>query len=123
MHVMRPSYTARMAAAHRAAHQELESGRVFRDPLAARILGEDAAAVIGDHLGGPAQTRQVRLYAAARSRIAEDALAAAVLTGIRQAVVLGAGLDTLGCRNPFEAQGLRVIEIDHPPRRNGNGSG
>ena len=37
-----PSRTALAAAAHRAAHQVLENGCIFADPLALRILGEDA---------------------------------------------------------------------------------
>ncbi|HWA63039.1 MAG TPA: class I SAM-dependent methyltransferase, partial [Caulobacteraceae bacterium] len=49
---------------------------------------------------------------AARSRIAEDALAAAVGRGVTQYVVLGAGLDTFACRNPHA--GLAVFEVDHP---------
>jgi methyltransferase (TIGR00027 family) len=50
----------------------------------------------------------------ARSRLAEDALAEAVGRGVRQYVVLGAGLDTFAFRNPYAASGLRVFEVDHP---------
>jgi methyltransferase (TIGR00027 family) len=49
---------------------------------------------------------------AARSRYAEDRLADAVGQGVRQYVVLGAGLDTFAYRNPFPA--LRVFEVDFP---------
>ena len=38
----KPSKTARAAAIHRAAHQVLEMGRIFDDPLALRIVGEQA---------------------------------------------------------------------------------
>ena len=51
---------------------------------------------------------------AVRSRYAEDELARAVSAGVRQCVVLGAGLDTFACRNPHAAVGLRVFEVDHP---------
>jgi methyltransferase (TIGR00027 family) len=44
--------------------------------------------------------------------VAEDALAQAVAAGVRQYVVLGAGLDTFAYRNPYPA--LRVLEVDHP---------
>ncbi len=37
----------------------------------------------------------MRLFIAARTRFAKDAVAAAVIRGIRQIVILGAGLDTL----------------------------
>ena len=36
-----PSRTAFAAAAYRAAHQVLEGGRIFEDPLAIPILGID----------------------------------------------------------------------------------
>ena len=49
---------------------------------------------------------------AARSRYAEDGLAGAVADGVRQYVVLGAGLDTFAYRNPYAD--LRVFEVDHP---------
>ena len=49
---------------------------------------------------------------AARSRFAEDELAALVQQGVRQYVVLGAGLDTFAYRNPFAE--LRVFEVDFP---------
>ena len=47
-----------------------------------------------------------------RTRFAEDALAAAVKHGVRQLVVLGAGLDTYAYRNPFGDR-LRIFEVDH----------
>jgi methyltransferase (TIGR00027 family) len=50
---------------------------------------------------------------AVRTRFAEDALAAAVARGVRQLVVLGAGLDTYAYRNAF-ADSLHVFEVDHP---------
>jgi methyltransferase (TIGR00027 family) len=108
-----PSITARRAAAHRAAHQTLEGGRIFADPLAPRLLGEAPEAVLGANLQGPAG-RGMRLFIAARSRFAEDALAAAVDRGVRQYVVLGAGLDTFALRNPHVAAGLQTFEVDHP---------
>jgi methyltransferase (TIGR00027 family) len=55
-----------------------------------------------------------RLFAAARSRIAEDALSEAVDRGIRQIVILGAGLDTFALRNPHGARQILVYEVDHP---------
>ena len=39
MQAKEPSRTALAAAFHRAAHQVLEQGRIFADPLALRILG------------------------------------------------------------------------------------
>jgi methyltransferase (TIGR00027 family) len=55
-----------------------------------------------------------RLFTTARSRIAEDALSAAVERGIQQIVILGAGLDTFALRNPHSARQIRIYEVDHP---------
>jgi methyltransferase (TIGR00027 family) len=107
-----PSRTALAAATHRAAHQILEQGRIFRDPLALQILGVDAETVAGEaaeHLS----RRRMRLFIAVRTRFAEDALAAEVERGVRQLVVLGAGLDTYPYRSPF-GERLRIFEVDHP---------
>jgi O-methyltransferase involved in polyketide biosynthesis len=82
-----PSKTAHEAARHRAAHQLLERGEIFFDPLAVRILGGDAA-VIGDAEHKHPRRRDLRMFIAARSRFAEDALAVAVRRGdARQLVV------------------------------------
>ncbi|GAA2619980.1 class I SAM-dependent methyltransferase [Paractinoplanes durhamensis] len=101
------SKTAYSAARYRAAHQFLELGAIFKDPLAPRILGATA-----EELQADAPRRAMRMFIAARHRFAEDALAAAVRRGVRTVVVLGAGLDTFAYRNPFED--VRVIEVDHP---------
>src|SRR5690242_11495962 len=107
METGQPSKTAFSAARYRAVHQALELGSIFKDPLAVRILGLPLEELLAD-----APRRAMRAFIAARHRFAEDALAAAVGRGVRQVVVLGAGLDTIGYRNRRE--GVRVIEVDHP---------
>ncbi len=106
-----PSRTAWGAAAHRAAHQVLEQGRIFADPLALRIMGQDAEAVVRDAEQHPSRCG-MRHFIVVRTRFAEDALAAAVEKGVRQLVVLGAGLDTFAYRSPFGDR-LRIFEVDH----------
>ncbi len=54
----------------------------------------------------------LRAFLVARSRFAEDCLAAACARGVRQYCLLGAGLDTFALRNTHT--GLRVFEVDHP---------
>jgi methyltransferase (TIGR00027 family) len=113
----RPSRTAQRVALRRAAHQVLDHPRVFEDPLAIAIAGGEA-----ETLGAPEAlptveqpySRSLRAFIAVRSRYAEDQLAAAVGRGVRQYVVLGAGLDTFAYRNPFQSAGLQVFEVDHP---------
>jgi methyltransferase (TIGR00027 family) len=107
-----PSRTALGAAAHRAAHQVLEGGSIFSDPLAVRILGDYAETAVAETRNDPSK-RRMRMFIAVRTRFAEDALAAAVARGASQLVVLGAGLDTFAYRNPF-GEKLRVFEVDHP---------
>ncbi|MDE2363359.1 MAG: class I SAM-dependent methyltransferase [Hyphomicrobiales bacterium] len=107
------SRTARGAALHRASHQVFEGGAIFSDPYACAILGltpEQAA----EEEGTDAGRRRMRLFIAARARFAEDRLARAAARGVRQTVVLGAGLDTFALRNPYAQAGLRVFEVDHP---------
>ena len=55
----------------------------------------------------------MRIFIAARTRFAEDALAAAFERGVRQLVVLGAGLDTYAYRGVLRDR-LRVFEVDRP---------
>jgi len=106
-----PSRTAHEAATHRAAHQLLEHGRVHGDPLALRILCEDPETIAQEARAHP-RRRELRLFIAARQRFAEDTLVGAVERGVRQLVVLGAGLDTFAYRNPHAE--LSVFEVDHP---------
>ena len=113
-----PSRTALVTAYARAYHQIADRPQIFTDPLAARLLDVTAKelAELGtpttDPLGAGASDRPRRLFFAARARFAEDAVAAAIAAGVRQVVILGAGLDTFAYRNP--RSDLRVFEVDHP---------
>jgi methyltransferase (TIGR00027 family) len=114
MQAATPSQTALSVALRRAAHQLYDSPLVFADPLAVPILGEEYA----EHLrrtpirADRPYSIAMRAHLVARSRHAEDALATAVSRGVRQYVLLGAGLDTFAYRNPYTQ--VRVFEIDHP---------
>ncbi|WP_213291217.1 class I SAM-dependent methyltransferase, partial [Bradyrhizobium sp. sGM-13] len=94
MQTGRPSLTALGAARLRAAHQVLDNASILVDPLALRILGDDIEISL-DHARAHTSGPRLRWFIAARSRIAEDALNAAVEAGTAQLVVLGAGLETL----------------------------
>ena len=106
------SRTALGAAGHRAAHQVLERGIVFVDPLALAILGPDAEQAIAVAKEQP-ERRGLRLFVAMRSRFAEDAARRAIDHGARQILVLGAGLDTFAYRLQAP-EDLRIFELDHP---------
>jgi methyltransferase (TIGR00027 family) len=109
-----PSRTALRVAIRRAAHQIFDSPKVLDDPLAVPIVGDAAAEI---HSGSSRHqsriARHFRAFMAARSRYAEDQLAASVARGVRQYVILGAGLDTSAYRG-VALSGLSVFEVDHP---------
>ena len=112
-----PSRTALIIARQRAAHQALDHGAILYDPFALKILREDEKDVLQFANAHPSASIG-RLFTAARSRIAEDASSRAVERGVRQIVILGAGLDTFALRNPHGAQ-IRIYEVDHPATQAG----
>jgi methyltransferase (TIGR00027 family) len=108
-----PSRTALLIARQRAAHQVLDHGAIVNDPFALKILHEDEKDV--RQLADAHPLASIgRLFTAARSRIAEDAVSEAVERGVRQIVILGAGLDTFALRNPHGSRQIRIYEVDHP---------
>src|SRR5262245_10122336 len=108
-----PSRTALMIARQRAAHQVLDQGAILNDPFAIKILNEDETDVLQFANAHPMASIG-RLFSAARSRIAEDALSESVEGGIRQIVILGSGLDTFALRSPHGARQIRIYVVDHP---------
>jgi methyltransferase (TIGR00027 family) len=108
-----PSRTALMIARQRAAHQVRDHGSILYDPFAMKILREDEKDVLQFANKHPLASIG-RLFTTARSRIAEDALSRAVERGVRQIVILGAGLDTFALRNPHGARQIRIYEVDDP---------
>jgi methyltransferase (TIGR00027 family) len=101
----------------RAAHQLLDDPKIFDDPVALRIIGKESALALQ---ADPRQYEStplspyLRAFVAARSRYAEDELARGARRGVRQHVILGAGLDTFAYRNPYPKGTLHVFEVDHP---------
>ena len=107
-----PSHMALRVARQRAAHQLLDHGAILDDPFAMKILREDESDLLQFANQHPLASIG-RLFTAARSRIAEDALSKAIERGVRQVVILGAGLDTFALRNPHAAR-ISIFEVDHP---------
>ncbi len=101
-------------AKYRAAHQILDNPKILEEPLALRIIGAEAESKLRLGLADfqKSAQRAFRAEVMVRNRYAEDELARSVQRGVRQYVILGAGLDTFAYRNPFP--GLRVFEVDHP---------
>jgi methyltransferase (TIGR00027 family) len=107
--------TALGVARDRAAEAE-RPDRLFEDPLAAAFVragaeaGFAAPAATGENFDVRAQRSA---YVAVRTRFFDDALMAAAEAGIRQVVLLAAGLDARAFRLAWPP-GTRLFELDQP---------
>ena len=129
------SITALMSAFGRAFHAENEEHPVFRDSLAKELMTEEEYTAVQKYLLGGAPffepeidpavlqpkellRRLVNVHIApsplCRAAYTEQALKTAVLTGTKQYVILGAGLDTFAFRETEFLSKYRVFEVDHP---------
>lgn len=110
--------------------------KIFDDPLAFSLVSEAERSGIAGHLitrlrtidpssaasssnSARALQRMLQLWSTAptvlsRARYAEDALWKAVGNGVKQYVILGAGMDTFAFRYKEMLEGLKVFEVDHP---------
>ncbi|MDX2171246.1 MAG: SAM-dependent methyltransferase [Deltaproteobacteria bacterium] len=116
MHASQPSQTAERAALLRAAHRRLDAPPILDDPLAGRLVGAARIAELRAQRRArdPIVLQRLRASIAIRSRYAEDCLRDALVRGVRQYVILGAGLDSFAYRCELPADALRVFEVDHP---------
>lgn len=115
MRAFEPSRTAMAVALQRAAHQTIDEPKVFDDALAVRIIGEKNQSVLRafiDQSDNDPVIASSRAFLVARSRYTEDRIADAIRRGVKQCLILGAGLDTFGYR--CQAPGVKIIEVDHP---------
>jgi methyltransferase (TIGR00027 family) len=111
----RDEFMGLYSAMQRAAHLMLDHDpRIFEDPLALRIMGPEAESRVRLNLAHLRSLfgRSLRASMMARNRYTEDELVRFILRGVRQYIILGAGLDTFAYRNSFED--LRVFEVDYP---------
>lgn len=110
-----PKPSAMRVAILRAVHQLLDSPLIFEDPLAFKILGmtEEQALRNDPSRYDTPLLNGLRASIVVRSRLAEDEWAHSKQRGIRQFVILGAGLDTFAYRNQ-DHEGCRVFEVDLP---------
>jgi methyltransferase (TIGR00027 family) len=102
--------------------------KIFEDTLALRLSGcetESALKVRLDQFDAEIarstsldfariSRRSLTAMVVMRSRYVEDELDEAVAKGVRQYVILGAGLDSFAYRRSELAEVLRVFEVDHP---------
>ena len=129
------SITALMSAFGRAFHAENEEHPVFNDYLAKELMTEEEYKAVEEYILGGAQffepeiipslqeqknllRRIVNVHISpsplCRAAYTERALKTDVLTGARQYVILGAGLDTFAFRETEFVSKYKVFEVDHP---------
>lgn len=111
------STTAVGAAIYRAAHQLLDGeGLLLRDEVILKLLNKTAIDHILERRSDfflPGSIA-MRTHMVLRSRYAEDCLYEAYTRGVRQYLLLGAGVDTFAWRRPVWANDLQIIEADQP---------
>jgi methyltransferase (TIGR00027 family) len=110
-----PKPSALRVAILRAAHQILDVPVVFEDAFALRILGvpeQDSLRSDPWQYNTP-RLKGLRASVVVRSRLAEEEWARSKGCGVRQYVILGAGLDTFGYRNQDHDRS-RIFEVDLP---------
>lgn len=102
-------------AIRRAAHQLLDAPLILDDPVAVGLVPEAAEAAIRAQIADHATPEAVLLRSlfVLRSRFAEDRLREAAARGVRQYLIVGAGLDTFPWRQPDYARGMRIFLADH----------
>jgi methyltransferase (TIGR00027 family) len=115
----RASTTAMGTALMRAAHTRLDDPVLIDDTWGERlVLPEEREAMLVRAGGGDgyALLRAHPSYGTVilRARYAEDVLAEAVRRGVRQYVIIGAGMDSFALRRPPFARDLEIFEVDHP---------
>ena len=111
-----PSRTAVLTAVARALHREEADPTVLDDQFALDLAGEEGAALI-ERLKAEVPKETLLGFSrwiCVRARLPEDIVEAAVADGVRQYVILGAGLDSFAYRRPDLLDRLRVFEVDHP---------
>ncbi|MFH0780426.1 MAG: SAM-dependent methyltransferase [Pseudomonadota bacterium] len=112
--------TALRVATLRGVHQLLDRPLVFEDPLALKILGQQREESLCDDLEkySTPLLKGIRTSVIIRSRLAEDEWTRSEQRGVRQYVILGAGLDTFAYRNNDlkrqEIGSSRIFEVDLP---------
>jgi methyltransferase (TIGR00027 family) len=110
----KPDSTAVRVALWRAMHVQIDGPpHVLADEVGLRLADPDPSWRQRPDMD-PAATRPFRASIIARARFIEDLVIDQTNDGIRQYVILGAGLDTFAQRRPDVASRLTVFEVDQP---------
>jgi methyltransferase (TIGR00027 family) len=111
--------TAIGTALMRAAHTRLDRPVLIDDPWGDRLIPADEREAMLAGAGAEDLDAALRAHPSygtviLRTRYAEDVLAAAVGRGVRQYVIVGAGMDSFALRHPSFAHDFEIFEVDHP---------
>jgi methyltransferase (TIGR00027 family) len=111
-----PSFTAMWCAWARNKHATVHSSPIFADTRSVQLVPEQAIERIVSAMEGFSQDAvdALILLTVVRQRVLADRLLSAHERGVRQFVILGAGLDTTGFALPDWGAQWRVFEVDHP---------
>ncbi len=109
----KPSTTAFFVSMARAVHLILDDEpKIFEDQFALSFIGQQFKSIFKSF-----QTpldKFSRSGILCRSRYTEDLLYEAISRGVKQYVILGAGLDSFAYQNTDLSDRLRIFEVDHP---------
>jgi methyltransferase (TIGR00027 family) len=111
------SRTAIGVAVLRALHELYDDApKILSDPIIPLLLDKEVLQKAKANLEWYQDplTTALRSHVVLRSRYAEDSLHEAVVSGVHQYVILGAGFETFAYRQPAWADPLRIFEVDHP---------
>jgi methyltransferase (TIGR00027 family) len=109
-----PDSTAVRVALWRAMHVQVDSPpHVLKDEIGLQLVAPEESWRSRPDMH-PQGTAPFRASIVARARFIEDLVSERVNHGLKQYVMLGAGLDTFAQRRPEVASKLQVFEIDKP---------
>jgi len=106
------SQTARWVAAQRARESE-RSDRLFLDPLASHLSGEEGRAALRISEQFNPRHKSTADYIATRTRFLDEFVIQGNKKGIRQVVIVAAGMDARAYRLPWR-NGTTLYELDYP---------
>jgi methyltransferase (TIGR00027 family) len=112
----KPSATAVVTAVARAMYRDEPGPVILDDDLASGLAGEQGSA-LASRLRAELPRSEVLAFCrwmCIRSRFTEDLVEGAISSGVRQYVILGAGLDSFAYRRSDLTTRIRVFEVDHP---------
>lgn len=107
-----PDSTAVRTALWRALHAQIDDQPlVFEDNIGLQLVSPDEG---WQQRPDMKYTTRIRASIVARARFIEDLVLEEYHNGVRQYVILGAGLDTFAQRHPETAPNMQIFEIDQP---------